>query len=99
MGREELTRKRRRAEEARAEVLLIGGLRAIYRNISAHNPLTEDEGEWVLRALAGVPKGQSKPAKAQYRTAAARWHSDMDGGDEELFKLLQEARRAVGLSK
>ncbi|MFF8617174.1 J domain-containing protein [Streptomyces sp. NPDC015350] len=95
MGAEELAERRRRAEAARAERLRIERFRTVYRAIDARHPLSAITAHVLLAELAGVQGQLSSRPKALYRAAAARWHPDLENGDEEVFKLLQEVYRVV----
>jgi hypothetical protein len=47
--------------------------------------------------MAGEPAWSTTAPRELYRKAAFAWHPD-HGGDNEVFKLLQEVRRTVGLA-
>ncbi|MFF8619073.1 J domain-containing protein [Streptomyces sp. NPDC015350] len=97
MGTEELAERRRRTEAARAEQLRIKRFHVVYRAIDARHPLSAITAHVLLAELAGAQEKSSSRPKALYRAAAARWHPDLENGDEEVFKLLQEVYRVIRL--
>lgn len=97
VGAEQFAERRRRAEAERVRRLRVAGLHALYRAIDALHPLPTAQARSLLPELAGAERHSTTGPKALYRAAAARWHPDLQDGDEEVFKLLQEAYRIVKL--
>ncbi|MFE4398676.1 hypothetical protein ACFRPV_33085 [Kitasatospora sp. NPDC056808] len=95
VGPEVLAKRRRRAEAEQARRWEIERYHAIFKSIGVRGPLATDTARSLLCELAAADPHTRRSARALYRTAAARWHPNLQGGDEQVFKLLQEAYRIV----
>ncbi|MCK2245452.1 MULTISPECIES: J domain-containing protein [unclassified Crossiella] len=60
-----------------------------YQEMGPRHRLTVDDAEHLMWELAGEDNTIWTNRKKGYRLAARRWHPDVKGGDETVFKLLQ----------
>ncbi|MFI7241652.1 DUF6531 domain-containing protein [Streptomyces qinglanensis] len=92
----ELAERRRRSDAARARRHRVELLRAIFRAVDARDPLRPEAARGLLIELADA----EQHSMATLGTSAglpARWHPDVEGGDGEIFQLLETAYRTVKL--
>ncbi|MET8813545.1 J domain-containing protein [Streptomyces sp. NPDC004549] len=66
-----------------------------FDQITISTPLKPERVVPLLYELADADPSQGLPISRLYRTAAAIWHPDRQGGDYKVFQLLQEAYRTA----
>ncbi|MFJ2607961.1 hypothetical protein ACIO13_23745 [Streptomyces sp. NPDC087425] len=75
----------------------VAAFHAEYKAITSRTPMKVERVVPLLHELAGADPSDGLPTAKLYKTAAAAWHPDRAGGDQQVFQLLQEANRLARL--
>ncbi|MGW3289414.1 hypothetical protein ACWDR3_32720 [Streptomyces sp. NPDC001002] len=88
---------RQKTALARTRHRVIAAFHAEWEAITGTTPMAVERVVPLLNELAAANPSDGLSVARLYKTAATAWHPDRAGGDQQVFKLLQEAHRLARL--